>query len=154
MLIKIRFVLDDKLSCIYDVGIAIFNVVTNPKSEKMKDSIKTYINALTNVWVKSFGNRHLMAWQHIKKRVETIVSHYYNTEYVEHHRTKPKHKGQVHVRKSIRQLNREWRQKTLHITNNKVVSIDSLLDIGQEMMDWQEMKRLSMKIRRELVSSA
>ena len=30
-------------------------------------------------------------------------------------------------------MNREWRQKTLHITNKKVVSIDSLLDIGQEM---------------------
>ena len=96
---KTIFVLGDKLPVIYDVGIAIFNVVTNPKSEKMKHCIKAYINALTNVWVKSFGNIHLMARQHIKKRVETIVSHYYNNEYVEHHRTKPKHNGQVHVKK-------------------------------------------------------
>jgi hypothetical protein len=130
---KIIFVLGDKLPVIYDVGITIFSVVTSPKSEKMKHCIKEYVNALTNVWVKSFGNKHLMARQHIKKRVETIVSHYYNNVYVEHHRTKPKHKGEVHVKKSIRQLNREWRQKTLHITNRKVVSIDSLLDIGQEM---------------------
>ena len=130
---KIRFILGDKLPVIYDVAIAIFKVVAKSKSEKMKHCINAYVNALTDVWLKSFGNRHLMARQHIKIRVENIVFHYYNNVYIEHYRTTPKKKGQVHVKKTICQLNREWRQKTLHITKKNVISIDSLLDIGQEM---------------------
>ena len=57
---RIIFVLGDKLPTIYDVAISIYNVVSKPNSGGMKNCIQAYVTALINVWIKSFGKKHLI----------------------------------------------------------------------------------------------
>merc|ERR1712228_824118 len=64
------------------------------------------------------------------------LNHYNNHVYIEHTRTKPKKKGSPLIKRSIRLLNKEWRQKfmTITVSNKKVkIPIDSLFDIGMDM---------------------
>ena len=110
---RLLFVLGDVLPTIYDVAISIFNIACKPQSLKMQQCINA---------VKA-----------VKDRVQAIVLHYYNNVYVEQNRTKPKKKNMVLVKKSMRQLNREWSTKTLAITKKKLVKIDSLFNVGIDM---------------------
>ena len=62
-----------------------------------------------------------------------LVTNYYNNVFSESHRKQPKKKGSTFVKKSIRQLNRSWREKSLPLSKKHEVMIDSLLDIGKNM---------------------
>ena len=136
---EIIFVLGDKLPLIYDVAISLFSVSTKPTSEKMNKGVVAYVNSLHDVWTRAFGEEHVLRRSEIKKHVETII-HNYNTQvYIEQGRTKPKNKYMTFVRKSLRQLNREWRNKSVSLrggrgTKPQAVTIDGLFDIGVNMV--------------------
>ena len=130
---RIIFVLGDKLPTIYDVAISIYNVVSKPNSGGMKNCIQAYVTALINVWIKSFGKKHLITRTPITKKVETIIKHYQNNVYIEATRRKPKHKGEVMLKKSVRQLNREWSRKSISWSKKQKSLINGLFDIGCNM---------------------
>ena len=130
---ELLFVLGDVLPTIYDVAISIFTVASNPTTDKMADSINAYVTSLIQVWTKAFGAEYVQCRRTVKEKVQIIVGHYYNNVYVEHTRTKPKKKNMVFVKKSIRQLNREWMNSTIPITKKQRVPIDQLFDIGVNM---------------------
>lgn len=130
---ELVFVLGDVLPTIYDVAISIFTLASNPKTDKMADSINAYVTSLIEVWSKAFGSEHVQCRRTVKEKIQIIVCHYYNNVYVEHTRTKPKKKNMVFVKKSIRQLNREWMNKKIPITKKQPVPIDQLFDIGINM---------------------
>ena len=130
---RIIFVLGDKFPTIYDVAISIYNVVSKPNSGGMKNCIQAYVTALINVWIKSFGKKHLITRTPITKKVETIIKHYQNNVYIEATRRKPKHKGEVMLKKSVRQLNREWSRKSISWSKKQKSLINGLFDIGCNM---------------------
>ena len=130
---KIIFALGDKLPRYYDAAIAIFTIAQKPKSDKMKLCIQAYVAALIDIWTKSFGVEHILNRGCIYKRVEKLVTNYYNNVYRESHRKQPKKEGSTFVKKSIRQLSRSWREKFLPLSKKREVMIDSLLDIGKDM---------------------
>ena len=70
---KLVFILPDRLPTVYDVALSIYSIVSKPKSERMKYCIQAYVTALIDVWVKSFGNEHLIHRKYVNKKVETIV---------------------------------------------------------------------------------
>ena len=123
----------DKLPKIYDVGISIFSVATKVGSEKMNACINAYVTCLLDMWTKAFGDKHVLNRRKTtKKQVECIVNHYNSHVYIEQFRSKPKKKSACFVKKTVRQLNREWRGKSISFKKNPV-KIDSLFDIGIEM---------------------
>ena len=130
---ELVFVLGDVLPTIYDVAISIFTVASNPKTDKMAGAINAYVTSLIEVWTKAFGSEHIQCRRTVKEKIQIIVSHYYNNVYVEHTRTKPKKKNMVLVKKSIRQLNKEWMNSQIPITKKQRVPIDQLFDIGVNM---------------------
>ena len=134
---KLIFILGDKLSTIYDVAISIYSS-TNKKtnSDGMKRCIKAYVTALIDVWVKSFGEKHIISCTPITKKVEGIIKHYHTHVYLESKRTKPKHKHKRDVlEKSVRQLNQDWSSKFISWSKHskETVNVSSLLDIGSNM---------------------
>ena len=102
---KIVFVLGDKFPTNYDAAIAIFIIAQKIKSDRMKHVITAYATALIHLWIKSFGEKHLITRGCVTEYIDKLVIHYHNNVYSEHHRTKPKKKGMRFVKKSIRQLN-------------------------------------------------
>ena len=80
---KIIFVLGDKLPRYYDAAIAIFTIAQKPKSDKMKLCIQAYVAALIDIWTKSFGVEHILNRGCVTKRVETLVTNYYNNVYMQ-----------------------------------------------------------------------
>ena len=130
---KIIFVLGGKLPRCYDAAIAIFTVAQKPKSDKMKLCIQAYVTALIDIWTKSFGVEHILTRGCFTKRVKKLVTNYYNNVYSESQCKKPKKKGSTFIKKSMRQLNRSWREKSLPLSKKREVMIDSLLDIGKDM---------------------
>ena len=131
---KIIFVLGDKLPKYYDAAIAIFTIAQKPKSDKMKLCFQANtLTGLTDIWTKSFGVEHILIRGCLTKRVKKLVTNYYNNVYIERHRKQPKKKGSTFVKKSIRQLNRSRREKSLPLSKKRKVMIDSLLDIGKDM---------------------
>ena len=133
---KLVFILGDKLPTIYEVAISIYSSTNKkPNSDGMKRSIKAYVTALIDVWIKSFGEKHVISRTPITKKVEGIIKHYHTHVYLESKRTKPKHKGEVLLKKSVRQLNREWSLKFISWSKNskEVINVSSLLDIGSNM---------------------
>ena len=131
---KIIFVLRDKLPKYYDAAIAIFTIAQKPKSDKMKLCFQANtLTGLTDIWTKSFGVEHILIRGCATKRVEKLVTNYYNNIYIERHHKQPKKKGSNFVNKSIRQLNRSRREKSLPLSKKHEVMIDSLLVIGKDM---------------------
>ena len=53
---ELKFVLGDKLQTTYDVAIFIFEVCSNPNSNKMTTVISKFESEL---WIKSFGVNHV-----------------------------------------------------------------------------------------------
>ena len=122
---KIIFMLGDKLPRYYDAAIAIFTIPQKPKSDKMKLYIQAYVTALMNIWIKSFGVEHILTHGCVTKWVEKLVTNYYNI-YSESHHKQPNKKGSACVKKSIKQLNQSWREKSLPSSKKHEVMIDSL----------------------------
>ena len=130
------FILGDTLPTNYDVAIAIFSVCKTPGSEKMKNCISSYVNALIDTWTKAFGDAHVMDRRTITDKVKQVINHYKIHVYNEKNCTKPKKKGTVFLKKSIRILNQEWRQMSMKVTENRKpmsVPINDLLNCGKDM---------------------
>ena len=130
------FILGDTLPTNYDVAIAIFSVCKTPESEKTKNCISSYVNALIDTWTKAFGDAHVKDQRTITDKVKQVINHYKTHVYNEKNRTKPKKKETVFVKKSIRILNQEWRQMSMKMTKNckpMSVPINDLLNCGKDM---------------------
>ena len=125
---KFKFILGDKLPT-YHVALSIFSECQKTNSSKMTSTIFAYVKALIDGWIKSVGEEHVLGRKAVGVKVERVVEHYYNHVYVEAHRTKPKKKGMVFEKKSIRTLNKCWRHMTFAKTRIKV---DSLFDICKD----------------------
>ena len=79
----LSFVLDDKLPLVYDAAIAIYSVSKKPKCSKRTDAINSYCLALRTVWIKSFGEDHVMPRKSVVKRLENILTDYNNKVVIE-----------------------------------------------------------------------
>ena len=131
-----HIILGDRLPTIYDVAIDIFSICCKPGSKKMGDCVQAYSEALVLQWTKAFGEGYVLTKTSVKKSLLKIVYDYYNRVYVEQFQTKSKSKSIPFVKKSLRQLNREWRQSTTNKGRHKKTStvyIDKLFDIGKNM---------------------
>ena len=60
----------------------------------MSTTVDAYTDALVGIWLKAFGEEHVLTRRAMKMKVEKLVNYYYHNVYVEAHRTKPK-KGNV-----------------------------------------------------------
>ena len=89
---KIIFILGDELPTYYDAVISIFHVAQGPKTRKMKTAIQAYITTLIDAWIKSFTAKHVITRTCITKKIENLVTHYYNNVYVNAHHRSEKHK--------------------------------------------------------------
>ena len=133
---KILFILGDKLPTYYDAAIAIYSVTQNIKSDKMLHCISSYATALISIWTKAFGDDHVIYRTNVINKIKEVVTHYNTHVYIEKSRTKPKKKNAPFVKKSGRQLNREWRQKSLTVMKDRKttqIHINALFDIGNDM---------------------
>ncbi len=115
---NICFMLGDKLPTTYDVAIDIFSISTKPGSEKMKKCITIYTKALIDQWTKAFGEGFTQARSIVNKKITDIVTNYYNCVYIKQFRTKSKKKGMPFIKKSLRQLNKEWKQSSMNVIKN------------------------------------
>ena len=128
---KLVFVLGDKLPTCYEATIATYSVATQPKGAKMKKTIHAYAMSLINIWVKAFGQSHVMSRNAITKKLQKLGDSYWNDVYSKAHRKKGKGKTKdVSTFMSIRHFNKNWRTKALNKTG---LSNGSLLDIGSKM---------------------
>ena len=89
---KIIFVLGDMLPTNYDAAIALFSVCQKRESEKMKDCIRSYADALIVTWTKAFGEAHVKKKENIIVKVKQGFHHYNNYIFIEKSRTVPKRK--------------------------------------------------------------
>ena len=105
----ITFYLGDNLPTVYDAAIAIFSICKKPNSEKMKITIKKYVDNLKSMWALSFGDQHTLPWTPVYRKLELIVKDYYNQVYSKANRMKPKHKKEAVEHSSVQMLNRVWR---------------------------------------------
>ena len=127
------FILGDTLPTNYDVAIAIFSVCKTPEFEKMKNCI-----------TKAFGDAHVKDQRTITCKVKKVINHYKTHVDNEKNHTKPKKKGTVFVKKSIRILNQEWRQMSMKVRKNRKpmsVPISDLLNCGKNMDSLTGIKR-------------
>ena len=99
-------ILGDCLPTTYDVAINIFNICSTPKSQKMKNCVHAYATALILQWTKAFGEEYVLKIRQVKQKLLSEVNDYFSKVYKEQTRKKSKHEG---VKKSLRQLNKEWR---------------------------------------------
>jgi len=136
----LSFVLDDKLPLVYDAVIAIYSVSKKPKCSKRTDAINSYCLALRTVWIKSFGEDHVMPRKSVAKRLENILTDYNNKVVIESQRKTQKKKsaGSQTISKSIHVLNKEWRFSEVPVKKHsrkkdKKLLNNDLLDIGVNM---------------------
>ena len=133
---NILFILADKLPTYYDAAIAIYSVTQSIKSDKMQHCITSYATALISIWTKAFGEEHVINRTNVINKIKEVVAHYNTHVYIEKGRTKPKKKNAPFVKKSVRQLNKEWRQKSLTIMKDRKTThlrINALFDIGNDI---------------------
>ena len=144
---KLVFVLGDKLPTCYEATIVIYSVATQPKGTKIKKTIHAYAMSLINVWVKAFGQGHVMSRNGITKKLQKLVDSYWSDVYSKAHRKEGKGKTKdVSTFMSIRHLNKNRRTKALNKTG---LSNGSLLDIGSKMESLTSAEKIS-KIRKRM----
>ena len=84
------FVLGDTLLTNYDVAIAIFSVCKTPGSEKMKNCISSYVNALIDTWTKAFRDAQVKDQRTITDKVKQVINYYKTYVYNKKNRKKNK----------------------------------------------------------------
>ena len=84
------FVLGDTLLTNYDVAIAIFSVCKTPGSEKMKNCISSYVNALIDTWTKAFRDAQVKDRRTITDKVKQVINYYKTYVYNKKNRKKNK----------------------------------------------------------------
>ena len=133
MAVEFGIYLGDKLPTVYDAAIQLFKMATKPKSEKMHNAILNYRNNLISMWHRSFGKEHTLSHPAITRKLELIVSSYYNQVYTKCGRVKPKHANEVPKQK--RMLNKAWRLAPISDSKKSKgeKQNNDLLDIGKDM---------------------
>ena len=79
----------------------------------MKETIHKYAVALTGLWEKSFGYKHVRSRKSVVERLERLALNYYNNVYNIANRNSVKNKGEARKPTSIRQLNKQWKSTSL-----------------------------------------
>ena len=74
-----------------------------------KQIVHAYAVALIVVWKKAFGEEHVMTKTSVIKKLEKLVTSYHNQVYSVFHCSKPRSSSEPIEKKSLRQLNKEWR---------------------------------------------
>ena len=75
---SLSFDLGDKLPLTYDAAISIYSVSLNNKSQKRTHAINSYYTALRTIWIKSFGEEHVMSRKGVVDRLKNILLDYQN----------------------------------------------------------------------------
>ena len=73
---ELHFILGDRLPTIYDVAIQIFQISPTLNSAKSKEVTIAYVNALLELWQRSFGVGHTVYKTIVIKRVENTLRDY------------------------------------------------------------------------------
>ena len=124
---EVVFILGDKLPTYYDAAVAIFSVVTKPKSIRRNEQIHAYYLVNASVWIKAFGKQHVMTRKSITNKLVKLIENSSTLVY-----KKSRHTDQSHSStQSPRKLNKTWRSS---FVNEKLgIRYSSLLDIGRDM---------------------
>ena len=107
---ELCFVMGDMLPTIYDAAIQIYSVSKYPPSKKRIVVVHAYAVALRDIWLKSFGEYHVLSLCAIKNRLISIM-HDYNNTLLQRYRSD--------IKFSIRSLNKEWRMKPISNSSKK-----------------------------------
>ena len=129
------FVLRDTLPTCYDAAISSFSVAMKSNGWKMKETINSYANSLIEIQEKSFTSNHVLRHKAVVERLEKLVSLYYNNVYNVANCTSSKHESDTTHPKSIRSINKEWKEKSIEFRINgkkTLFPISSLFDIVKE----------------------
>ena len=135
---EINMYLGDKPPTVYDAAIALLSMATKPKSEKMHSAILKYRKSLISMWHRSFGKEHTISIPAVTRKLELIVTSYYNQVYTKGSRVKPKHDTEVPISK--RMLIKTWRLAPIsdskkskgEKTNNDLLDIDKDMDLTSQ----------------------
>ena len=132
---EFNITLGDRLPTTYDVAIHIFSICSSPGSKKMQGCIRAYSQALILKWTEAFGEEHVLSKKQVKLNLLAVVNNYHSKVYKEQTRRKSKNKDASFVKKSLSQLNKEWKQSTIKKGRHKTstVYINKLFDIGKNM---------------------
>ena len=130
---EINIYLGDKLPTVYDAAIALLSMATKPKSEKMHSATLKYRKSLISMWHCLFGKEHTISIPTVTRKLELIVTSYYNQVYTKGSRVKPKHDTEVPISK--RMLNKTWRLASISDSKKSKgeKTNNDLLDIGKDM---------------------
>ena len=97
----------------------------------MKNCVLAYSQAPILQWTKAFGEVYIQMSCTVKQNLLIVAHDYYKRVYLEEFRTKPKKKDYPFVKKSLSQLNKEWRKSIIYKFRHKtkLLYIDKLFDI-------------------------
>ena len=70
--------LGDRLPTIYDVSQMIFHYSKTLKLNKGKEVVHRYAVVVRNIWIKSFGGKHVLSLTSVKNRIKNIMKDYEN----------------------------------------------------------------------------
>ena len=130
---ELQFILGDVLPTYYEAAISIFSVAVKPSSSKMRKAINGYANSLIDMWERSFTSKHVLRRKSVVKRIEKLVSLYYNKVYNVANRSAKKHSYDASSPPtSIRAINKEWKKTSIEFNVNRrkiALPITSLFDI-------------------------
>ena len=115
----------DVLPTVYEVAQTIYFYSKTIKSDLRSKTITRYVNALRDVWVRSFGEEHVRAPTVIRNKVENVMLHY------------EKRVRASKCAKSRRMLNKEWMNmdfpQPARGRKHPEKKISDLFHIGKEM---------------------
>ena len=57
---QLKLILGENLPAHYDATISMFSECQKPRSSKMSTTVNTYTDALVEMWLKSFGEEHVL----------------------------------------------------------------------------------------------
>ena len=112
-----------------------FSVAAKPNSLKIKERINSYANSLIEIWEKSVTSNHVLSCKTVVKRLEKLVSLYYNKVNNVANCTSSKHESDTTHPKSIRSITKQWKEtsKDFRITDRKTLfPITSLFNIVKD----------------------
>ena len=123
-----------------DAAIALLSMATKPKSEKMHSAILKYRKSLISMW-------HTISIPAVTRKLELIITSYYNQVYTKGSQVKPKHDTEVPITK--RMLNKTWRLAPIsdskkskgEKTNNDLLGKDMDNITGREKIFYQDQLR-------------
>ena len=101
----------------------------------MKETINSYANSLIKMWEKFFTSNNVLRCKAVAERLEKLVFLYYNKVYNVANRTSSKHESYTTHPKSIRSINKQWKETSIEFIINgrkALFPITSLFDIVKD----------------------